>query len=179
MDCKILLALSLGFCDNTHYYHDVFSEKVSKVNLSQKCQYTVRAVLELSRRYQQGAVPASEVAACQAIPQRFLEVILNELKPTGLVGSRRGAHGGYYLKCDPGSITVGKVIRLVEGPLDPVLCTGDKESASCPLRRNCSLIDLWNEAKEAVERVYDSATFQDILDREELLSRRNVTDYSI
>ncbi len=149
------------------------------MNLSQKCQYTVRAVLELSRRYQQGAVPASEVAAIQAIPQRFLEVILNELKPTGLIGSRRGAHGGYYLKCDPGTITVGRVIRIVEGPLDPVLCTGDKESASCPLQGNCSLIDLWKEAKDAVEKVYDSATFQDILDREAALNHHNVMDYSI
>lgn len=149
------------------------------MKLSQKCQYTVRAVLELSRRYQQGAVPASEVATCQAIPQRFLEVILNDLKPSGLVASRRGAHGGYYLTRDPGSITVGQVIRLVEGPLDPVFCTGDNKSSSCPLRGSCSLIDLWNEAKEAVEKVYDSATFQDILEREKSLGCRNVTDYSI
>ena len=149
------------------------------MGLSQKCQYAVRAILELSRRYQKGAVPASEVAASQAIPQRFLEVILNELKPTGLVGSRRGVQGGYYLTCDPKNITVGQVIRLIEGPLDPVQCTGDRESAFCALRGKCSLIDLWNEAKEALEKVYDSATFQDLADRQEALDHRNVADYSI
>ena len=149
------------------------------MSLSQKCQYAVRAVLELSRRYQQGAVPASEVAASQAVPQRFLEVILNELKPTGLVESRRGAQGGYYLACDPRSITVGRVIRLVEGPFDPVRHTDDKPSTRSLQRGEHVLVDLWDQAKEDVEKVYDSVTFQDLVDREDALRGRNVADYSI
>lgn len=149
------------------------------MNLSQKCQYAVRAVLELSMKYGQGAISAGEIAASQAIPQRFLEVILNELRPSGLVESRRGVQGGYYLSRLPKEITVGQVIRLVDGPLDPVRCTGDKESATCPLKDRCSLIQLWDEAREAVEGVYDKTTFQDLADREVAMVRRGVADFTI
>jgi len=149
------------------------------MSLSQKCQYAVRAILELSKRYQQGAVPASEVAAAQAVPQRFLEVILNELKPTGLVDSRRGVQGGFYLSRPPREITVGQVIRLVEGPLDPVRCMSDPDADCCPLRGTCSLLEIWRRAKQAVEDVYDSTTFQDLVDRDHALRRRKVPYYSI
>jgi Rrf2 family transcriptional regulator, cysteine metabolism repressor len=149
------------------------------LNLSQKCQYAVRAILELSKRHGQGAISAAEIAVSQAVPQRFLEIILNELKPTGLLDSRRGVQGGYYLTTDPREITVGRIIRLVDGPLDPVRCTGDKESTVCPLKENCSLIQLWNQAKEAVEKVYDATTFQDLVDREKYLKGQSIPNYSI
>ena len=67
------------------------------MNLSQKCQYAVRAIFELAKHYGRGPVAISQIAASQAIPQRFLENILNELRPTGLIESRRGIQGGYLL----------------------------------------------------------------------------------
>jgi len=149
------------------------------LNLSQKCQYAVRAILELSKRYGQGAVPSSEISESQSIPKRFLEIILNELKPTGLVDSRRGVQGGYFLNCDPAEITVGKVIRIVEGPLDPVRCTGDKESADCPMKGKCSLIRLWDKARLAVEHVYDSTTFKDLVEQDKNLKNNHIQNYSI
>lgn len=149
------------------------------MNLSQKCQYAVRGVLELAKRYGQGPVAISQIAANQAIPQRFLENILNEIRPTGLIDSRRGIQGGYLLAKDPSAITVGEVIRLVEGPLDPVKCIGDRNNPCCPLRDNCSLIHLWNKAKAAVEAVYDNTTFRDLVEEEKELNRSAVIDYSI
>ena len=149
------------------------------MNLSQKCQYAVRAFLELSKRYGQGAVPASEIAAAQAIPQRFLETILNSLKPTGLVASRRGVQGGFYLTREPKDIPVGTIIRLIDGPLDPVRCTGDRDSSDCPLKDKCSLIQLWDEARAAVEAVYDRTTFAELAEREAAINRRETADYCI
>ncbi|MEN6426314.1 MAG: Rrf2 family transcriptional regulator [Phycisphaerales bacterium] len=149
------------------------------MNLSQKCQYAVRAVLELAKQYGQGPVVISQIAVNQAIPQRFLENILNEMKPTGLIESRRGVQGGYLLAKDPATITVGEVIRLVDGPLDPVKCIGDKNSPSCPLRDSCSLIHLWSRAKAAVEAVYDGATFRDLVEQERELNRTSAIDYTI
>ena len=148
------------------------------MNLSQKCQYAVRAVLELAKQYGRGPVAISQIAANQAIPQRFLENILNELKPTGLIESRRGIQGGYLLAKDPATITVGEIIRLVEGPLDPVKCIGDKNSPCCPLKSNCSLIHLWNRAKAAVEAVYDGTSFRDLVEEEKELGA-SADDYSI
>ena len=112
------------------------------MNLSQKCQYAVRAVLELAKQYGQGPVPISQIAASQAIPQRFLENILNELKPTGLIESRRGIQGGYLLARDPATVSVGEVIRMIEGPLDPVKCIGDKNDPSCSRRNGCAFVFL-------------------------------------
>jgi Rrf2 family protein len=149
------------------------------MNLSQKCQYAVRAVLEMAKQYGQGPVAISQIAATQAIPQRFLENILNELKPTGLIESRRGIQGGYLLAKDPANITVGEVIRLVEGPLDPVRCIGDRNTPCCPLKESCALINLWNRAKAAVEDVYNGTSFRDLIEEEKSLSRSQVIDYSI
>jgi Rrf2 family protein len=149
------------------------------VNLSQKCQYAVRAVLELAKQYGQGPVAISQIAANQAIPQRFLENILNEIRPTGLIDSRRGIQGGYLLARDPATITVGEVIRLVEGPLDPVKCITDQSGPCCPLRESCALIHLWNRAKTAVEAVYDGVSFRDLVEQERALNKSAPLDYSI
>ena len=147
--------------------------------ISQKCQYAVRAILELAKRYGQPPVRSGKVATLQAIPPRFLENILSELKAGGLVESHRGSQGGFQLTVPPEELTVGRIVRLIEGPLDPVRCTGDMDNVNCPLKDRCSLIDLWSEAKKAVENVYDSVTFEDLVNREKELDRRNVNDYCI
>ncbi len=149
------------------------------MNLSQKCQYAIRAILELAKHHGEGPVAISQIAANQAIPQRFLENILNELRPTGLIESRRGIQGGYLLTRDPAAISVGEIIRLVEGPLDPVKCIGDRNGPCCPIKDNCSLFGLWTRAKEAVEEVYDNANFRDLVDQERKLDRSAVLDYCI
>jgi Rrf2 family cysteine metabolism transcriptional repressor len=149
------------------------------VNLSQKCQYAIRAILELAKHYGEGPIAISQIAVSQAIPQRFLENILNELRPTGLIESRRGIQGGYLLARDPATISVGEIIRLVEGPLDPVKCIGDRNGPCCPLKNDCSLFHLWTRAKEAVEAVYDNASFQELVDEEKELSRAAILDYCI
>lgn len=149
------------------------------MNLSQKCQYAIRSLLELAKSFGEGPIRISKIAEKQAIPPRFLENILNELKSTGLIESRRGAHGGYLLIKDPDKITVGDIIRLIEGPLDPVQCTGEKNDPSCALRGKCALIDLWKRAKTAVEEVYDGTTFKDLVEQENKLNCSMSPDYCI
>ncbi len=149
------------------------------MSISQKCQYAVRALLELSKQSGRTPLRSGEIAAKQAIPPRFLENILNELKTAGLVEARRGVQGGFLLACKPEELTVGRVIRLVDGPLDPVRCTKGADQRDCPLRDRCSLLQLWEEAKAAVEAVYDRATFAELAKREGLLDRQQTADYCI
>ena len=158
------------------------------MTVSQKCQYAVRALLELAKRSGQTPVRSGEIAARQAIPPRFLENILNELKNAGLVEAHSGSRGGFVLACKPEQLTVGRVIRLVDGPLDPVRCTKDTTGTSdskgaaqrdCPLKDRCSLIGLWQEAKTAVEAVYDRTTFAELSKRENELDRNPVAEYCI
>jgi Rrf2 family transcriptional regulator, cysteine metabolism repressor len=150
------------------------------VNLSQKCQYAFRAVFELSRRHgREQPVSVADIAEVQAIPPRFLEQILAELKQGGFVTSRRGAQGGYVLAVSPAELRVGDIIRFIEGPISPVKCIIQEEEADCVLRADCMFQHFWQRAKEAVEKVYDSTTFQDLVREAESRSSAQTANFSI
>lgn len=149
------------------------------MNLSQRCQYAVRALWELARRHGEGPTPIGVIADSQAIPQRFLELILGQLKQTGWVSSYRGIHGGYALAVAPESLTLGEVIRHMEGPLAPVRCVAGQAGEACPLHGHCAFLDVWQRAEQAVASVYDSTTFQDLLDRQPAREAEAVLDYCI
>ena len=134
--------------------------------ISQRCQYALRAVFELAKQHGRGPVKIDDIAAPQAIPPRFLAAILNQLKQAGFVESRRGSEGGYLLARSPASLTVGQLIRFVEGPVGPVECMVGSATDRCPLRGSCVFLSMWEEAKQAVENVYDRTTFEDLMDRE-------------
>ena len=136
------------------------------MNVSQKCQYALRAVFELSRRPRERPVRTFEIAEAQAIPPKFLELILGEWKRGGFVESRRGARGGYLLLRQPDRVTVGEVIRFVDGPVAPVKCITQAERADCPLYAGCAFIGMWRRARDAVNHVFDNTTFQDLLDED-------------
>lgn len=134
--------------------------------ITQKCQYALRAIYELSRHTAEGPLKIGAIAEAQDIPVRFLENILNSLKTIGLVDSVRGKDGGYVLLKSAGEITVGEIIRHVQGPLGPVDCTGKKDEECCFIN-DCVFRPLWERAKAALEGVYDTTTIQDLLDQRE------------
>jgi len=131
---------------------------------SQKCQYALRAIFELAKHRGNGPVRISDIAEAQAIPPRFLENILNELKGGDFVESVRGRAGGYMLKADPTTLSVGEVIAFVQGPIAPVHCMFDGEHDTCPLAEKCPYLPLWERAQSALKSVYDETTFADLLD---------------
>src|SRR2546427_8416128 len=87
------------------------------MRISAKGEYAIKAMLDLALQRERGLIPIQEIAARQAIPQRYLEQVLLSLKPAGLLTSKRGSTGGYHLTPDPEDITVGAVLRAVEGTL--------------------------------------------------------------
>jgi len=147
--------------------------------VSQKCQYGLRALFELASRHGECWVKISEVAARQAIPPRFLEVILSQLKQAGFVLSRRGSEGGYTLARAPDEITVGEVMRFLQGPIGPVECIGEKPDRKCPLYGRCAFLSLWERVERAVSDVYDNTTFQDLVEEYRQKSSEYVASYSI
>jgi len=133
--------------------------------VSQKCQYAIRAVFELARRHGQGPIKISDIAEAQAIPLRFLEVILSQLRRVGLVQSRRGAEGGYLMAKRPDRVTVGEIVKFMEGPQVPVACMTNKDAQEgCILYGNCVFMGMWRRVAEAVSDVYDRTSFQDLVD---------------
>ena len=131
-----------------------------------KTQYALRAIMELAKHVGQGPIKVSEIARAQTIPLRFLEVILNQLKGSGLVKSKRGFYGGYALVRSPDDITVGDIFRFIQGPLDESSCALCLSRENCPFTGNCDFADMWEEALQAITRVFDTTTIQDLIDRQ-------------
>lgn len=136
------------------------------MGISLKCQYGLRALFELARHNKDGLLRLSDIAERQAIPARFLENILNQLRQGGFVESRRGKNGGFALLRPADAIRVGDLIRFFEGPIHPVDCAGDAPTHVCPLKGGCVFMPLWDEARHALENVYDKWTLQDLVDED-------------
>jgi Rrf2 family protein len=138
------------------------------VFLTQRNQYALRAIVELAKRVGAGPVKVSEIAAAQSIPQRFLEVILGQLKGSGLVAAKRGYHGGYMLLREPKQITVGSVIRYLQGEPDSKDCQNCMFNLQCPTFKDCAFASLWNRVNDAVFGIFDETTIQDLVDGEKV-----------
>jgi len=148
--------------------------------VSQKCQYAIRAVFELSKRHGEGPVKISEIAEAQAIPLRFLQVILNQLRHVGFVESRRGADGGYLLSRQPDRMTVGEIVQFIEGPLVPVACMASRKAAGeCSLYGRCVFTRMWERAAKATSDVYDRISFHDLVEDEIRMGKATSYTYSI
>lgn len=155
--------------------------------VSQRGQYAVRAVFELAKRYGEGPVTAACIAEAEHIPVRFLENILAQLRQAGIVESVRGKEGGYRLRRAPRDVTVGDVIRVIEGPITDIDCTparrGGRSSSGagneCPLRTGCVLLPMWVQAHQAMMEVFDAADFEHLVEQERAADENPLIDYVI
>jgi Rrf2 family protein len=133
--------------------------------LSRKSKYGLKALLVLAQREGRGPVLVSELAERDAIPKKFLEAILLDLKHHGLVQSRKGRGGGYFLRRGPAEITFGDVIRVLEGPLALVPCvsqTAYMKCAECVDERTCGVRLAMQGVRDATARILDHTTLADI-----------------
>jgi Rrf2 family protein len=139
------------------------------MKLSTRGDYAVRALLELSTSDGE-VMPLSEIAERTRIPSKYLEQILMRLRTARLVRGKRGARGGYMLARDPQQVTVGEVIRVMEGPLAPSLCASQTAHSACPAYRcpseeSCVMRGLWAEVRDAIAGIVDQTTFGDLAQR--------------
>lgn len=132
------------------------------VNVSRKSQYALRSLFELARRPAGTFLSAREIAKAQHIPVRFLEQLFRILRAEGLVHSNLGRRGGHSLARSPSEITVGQVVRLMDGPARAVRCpVANQDCARCG---RCPFVDVWFEATGALQGVFDATTLQSLLD---------------
>lgn len=130
------------------------------MDVSVKGEYALRAVLDLACHQSPKPVKIAEIAGRQNIPQKFLELILSQLKQGGFLTSRRGADGGYFLAKPAREIRVGDVLRHIDGPLAPAQKARASEG---PV--DCPLSELWCEVEKALCGVLDTTTFEDLVER--------------
>ena len=136
------------------------------IQVSQKSRYALRALFELAKQYGRGPVRGADIAERQAIPKRFLESILNQLRQANVVHSRRGSRGGYELARSPDQVTVGEAMRITEGSLAKTACVAEGPSRGCPLYGRCVFTGVWERASGALAAVYDTITFQELVEEE-------------
>ena len=138
--------------------------------ISKKTKYALKAVLYLARRYDSGPILISDLARDEQIPKKFLEFILLTLKNNGILQSRKGKGGGYYLGKSPQEVSVGKVIRILEGPIALVPCVSETSYAPCPEcldESTCGIKLVMKDIRDATAKILDGTSLSDMLDREE------------
>ncbi len=133
------------------------------MKFSKKSEYGLRALLELTLHYNQRLLRRHEIGKRQRIPVEFLEQILLALKRAGLVASHRGVRGGYALIKPPREVTVGNVIRVLDGPLAPIACvsvTAYQKCRDCPYatKSYCPVQDAMGEVRDAIAHILDHYT---------------------
>jgi len=148
------------------------------MKISKKCQYALKAILELARRNTGDAVKTHHIAGSQRISHRFTEIILNELKHGGFVESRRGNEGGYLLARDPKALTVREIIEYIQGAIS-VAPEAIKDNGDNALFGNEAFKELWQEVNVAVSEVCGSKTFADLIDFEKAKRERCIPNYNI
>jgi Rrf2 family transcriptional regulator, cysteine metabolism repressor len=135
------------------------------MKITYKGDYSLKAILSLALHYNKGVLPIQELAKKGDIPYKFLEQILLSLKRGGFVGSKRGIDGGYFLAKPPESITVGDVVRFIEGPIEPVACASKKDYKDCKDAPYCVFKDIWSQVYTATSLVVDTITFAELVRR--------------
>ena len=138
--------------------------------LSNKTKYALKALQVLAKEYGHGPVLIAEIARRESIPPKFLELILLELKNQGILQSKKGKGGGYFLARHPHLISVGQVVRVIEGPLAPLPCvsrTSYMRCRECRDERTCGIRLVMQDVRDATARILDSTTLADMLKRVE------------
>jgi Rrf2 family protein len=144
--------------------------------LSHKSKYALKAMIVLAKEYGQGPVLIADIARREEIPRKFLELILLELRNRGILQSKKGKGGGYFLGRSPHKITLGEVLRDIEGPLAPIGCVSQTAYARCEdcrHERTCGIRMVMKDVRDATAKILDSTTLADVIKRVEVTSGKN------
>jgi len=140
------------------------------MRLSKRGEYGLRAMISLAEAQKNsptGMVQIKEISAREQIPSKFLEQILLALKNAGLVHSKMGVGGGYYLARAPKEITLGQIVRTLDGPLAPIKCVSQMayEPCGCPDEETCGLRMVMGDVRNAIANILDKTTLATVMNR--------------
>ena len=151
---------------------DYTKPRLKNMKISTTVRYGVRALCELASQKNNEPMQIRDIACNQDLTPRYLEQIFHKLKKSGLINAHRGRKGGYYLLRDPAKITVGDIVKSLEGPIELVPCSNLKDSNKMCLRENyCSTSILWKEAGEKISRYFDSVSLKDLCQKSHLIKK--------
>ena len=134
------------------------------MKLSTQSRYGVRAIFDIAYHSEGLETQVKEISKRQKISPRYLEQIFQKLKRGKILGSKRGPAGGYFLLKKPEEITVGEIVRITEGNIDPVPCDDIKKKKGCPIFEECVTKIIWKEAGIRLKDYLNSVTIKDLCD---------------
>jgi Rrf2 family protein len=133
--------------------------------LTKKSKYGLKAALFLAREAERGPIHGSLIAECEGVPKQFLDQILLELKASGIVTTRRGKTGGYSLGRSPHDISLGEIVRILDGPLAPIPCASETAYArcvDCVDESACGIRRAMKRVRDATSSILDGTTLADV-----------------
>jgi Rrf2 family protein len=135
------------------------------MKLSKRSEYGLKALIDLAAYHGQGIMQAPQIARKHDISLKFLEQILLDLRRAGILHSRQGIHGGYYLALPPEQITIGQVVRILDGTIAPIRCVSrmSYERCTCPDENLCELRLIMLDVRNAISNVLDNISLADIV----------------
>ena len=142
------------------------------MRLSKRGEYGLRAMISLAKNTRSGVQPSlmqiKDISEREKIPAKFLEQILLTLKNSGMLHSKMGVGGGYYLARDPQEIFLGQIIRVLDGPIAPIRCVSQLayEPCDCPDLDSCGLRLVMGDVRTAIVKILDNTSLTDVTRRE-------------
>ncbi|EFL52852.1 transcriptional regulator, BadM/Rrf2 family [Solidesulfovibrio fructosivorans JJ]] len=143
------------------------------MKLTTRSRYGTRMILDMALHAVDGPVRIKDVAARQGVSIKYLEKLVRELKQAGFVRSRRGPRGGHELAKPLSEITVGAIVRALEGDISLVECDGEGSGQSCPRLADCLTREVWAEAARAMHERLDAITLADLVAKADAKARQD------
>ncbi len=132
-------------------------------HVSTRGEYGMRLMTELARNWGRGTVSLHAVAERESLPEAYLEQLVAALRRAGLVTGKRGAGGGYQLAKEPAGITAGDVVRALEGPIEPQICTAEGDAIlNCVHEPRCGTRLVWVKLQETIAKALDALTLAEL-----------------
>ena len=132
-------------------------------HVSTRGEYGMRLMVDLARHWGQGSVSLHAIAQGEDLPEAYLEQLVAVLRKAGLVTGKRGAGGGYTLARDPVSITAGDIVRALEGPIEPQVCTAEGDPVvNCVREQDCGTREVWLRLQSSIATALDGMTLADL-----------------
>ncbi|KAA5539790.1 RrF2 family transcriptional regulator [Adhaeribacter rhizoryzae] len=145
--------------------------------LSKKAKYALKALLYLTKNADKGLILISEIANTERIPRKFLEAILVDLKTQGVLQSTRGKNGGYSLAKDPAQVSVGNIVRMIDGPLAPIQCVSHlyyRKCDECLNEETCEIRLVMKKVRDATAAILDTTYLSDLQKIKVLVNEESV-----
>ena len=143
--------------------------------ISKKTKYALKAAIYLARDYEKGPILIADLARDEKIPKKFLELILLAMKNNGILMSKKGKSGGYYLAKSPRTVSMGQIVRIMEGTVAPVPCVSEscyEKCEECENESTCGIRIVMKDVRDVIANILDNATLADVLEKIDMAQQK-------